>query len=287
MNGTVMDTPPQAAAARPRSMNPWLIVGVVLAVPAILSTALSIGAVIGRHSDTVTRQVAAGPRLVVRVNSGDVHVTGGDGRTIEITARRSWAYAEPHLSTSRNGDTVEVRVDCGWSVSGWCTADLELRVPAATELVVDGDSGDLSAGGLLRPVRLSSDSGSVTARDIIGDVTLDTDSGRVEANDVRGNLVLATDSGDVEVGRGAGDRVSAHTDSGSVRIDLVADAGTVDASTDSGRVDVRLPNTSGVAYLLKLSTDYGTVSGQVRTDPASSRSITADSDSGDVTVAYR
>lgn len=290
---TPSDTPPTPGTptGRGRTVSVWLVVGLLLAAWTIAQGAGWIVAVIGRHSDTVTQQHEARGELVVRVDSGDVAVTADadatSSGTVSLTAHRTWSLREPKLEWTSSGDTLELHTTCGFTFVGWCLTDLDLRVPEGTQVHVQSDSGDVRAAGVHGSVTLTTDSGRVTARDVTGRTSLQTDSGSIEVGHVTGDLDLDTDSGEIDViGSSAAD-VVAHTDSGEVRIDLTTDPTRVEATTDSGSIDLRLPDTAGVAYVLALSTDSGRTSGEVRTDPTSTRTVTLDSDSGNVTVAYR
>jgi hypothetical protein len=55
----------------------------------------------------------------------------------------------------------------------------------------------------------------------------------------------------------------------------------VQASSDGGDVEIALPDTPD-AYRVQLSSDGGETSGPIRTDPTSSRVITASSNGGNV-----
>lgn len=287
-------SPGGADGPRPgRTVSAWLVVGLVLALITILQGAGQVIAVIGRESDTVEQTVDARPELVVRLGSGDVTVTAaGTGAqagtgTIAVRAHRSWALNEPELEWTTTADRVELRVRCGFVLVGWCSANLELTVPADTRLDVDTNSGEVIATGLRADVKLSTDSGRVSARDVSGSADLSTDSGDVQVTGARGDLLLQTDSGSIDVFDSGVGTLEADTDSGSISLDLVTDPQRVVAKTDSGRVEIQLPDTPGVAYLLDLSTGSGSTDGAVRTDPASTRTITAKSDSGNVIVRYR
>jgi hypothetical protein len=51
-------------------------------------------------------------------------------------------------------------------------------------------------------------------------------------------------------------------------------------------VDIVIPDEGAIAYKVDAESDNGTVSFPVRTDPDGERTITAQSDNGDVTVTY-
>jgi len=74
------------------------------------------------------------------------------------------------------------------------------------------------------------------------------------------------------------------TASGDVELSFRQAPRSVDASTASGDVDVLVPE--GEAYRVEADSGSGEQALDVRTDPASTRIIRAQTSSGDVTVAY-
>lgn len=287
MTATI-DTPPVAPAppAPRRPAHAWFVVGAVLGGLMILQAAVSFAGLLARHIDTISIAAPAAHRLVVHSSSGNVTVTGTDRTDIAGTARRTWSFAQPQITTKHVGDTLELGVSCGWNISGYCGASFDLQVPAGTTVELHTSSGDVVATGLRADATLSADSGRVSATDVVGTVTAGTSSGDVVIRNVTGDLALSADSGHVDVADASASRVTAHSSSGDIDLALAADPQTVDAHADSGHVAVLLPDTAGVAYKLDLHADSGTTSGQVRTDPSSPRTITASTSSGDVSVAY-
>jgi hypothetical protein len=253
----------------------------------ILQAAASFAGLLARHIDTISIAAPAAHRLVVHSSSGNVTVTGTSRDDIAGTAKRTWSFVQPKVTTTHVGDAVELSVSCGWNISGYCGASFDLQVPAGTAVDLETSSGDVTATGLHADATLRTSSGNASATGVTGNVTAHSSSGDVTATGVTGTLSLDTDSGTIAVSDSAAPRVDASTSSGDVRIDLAADSEAIDARTSSGGVAIRLPDTAGVAYRLDLHTDSGTTSGQVRTDPSSSRTITASTSSGDVSVAYR
>lgn len=284
-----MTTTTDAAPARtaPRRANGWLVAGAVLGALMTALGAVSFAGLVVRHTDTVAIELATVPRLVVHVGSGNVTVTGADTADIAATAKRTWSFAEPKIVTTERDGLVELGIDCGWVHAGYCDAAIELRVPRGTAVELRGSSGDVAVSGLRAPVTLTTDSGRVAVADVVGDVRAHADSGDVAVTDVTGDLDLSVDSGGIAVADAVAARVKARASSGDVRLDLREDPESVDARASSGAIAIRLPDSAGVAYLLDLHASSGSTSAQVRTDPASPRTITARTGSGDVEVAYR
>lgn len=285
---TAVDTfPSPTTSIPPRRVSPWLVVGAVVGAAMIVLSAASFAGLLSRHTDSVAVVAPAAARLVVHSTSGNVTVTGADRDDIAGTAQRTWSFVQPTITSEHVGDTVELRVDCGWSFVGYCDAAFDLQVPAGTAVDLHTSSGDVAASGLRADATLTTDSGRVSATDVVGSVQAGTSSGDVVLSGVTGDLDLRLSSGSVEVADSAAAHVTARTSSGDVRLDLRSDAEAIDAHTSSGQVAIKLPDTPSVAYRLDLRTGSGSTSGEVRTDPDSPRTITATSSSGNVSVGYR
>jgi len=132
-----------------------------------------------------------------------------------------------------------------------------VRCPRGTNAEVRSKSADLEAYGTL------------------GNVDVSTASGEVELRDVDGGLNVKTASGDVRAGR-VGRNADIHTASGDV--DLESVGGTVRINAVSG--DVRVGEADG-------DTNVTTVSGDQEHEAVFNGGVTAQSVSGDVTVAVR
>jgi len=285
---TTIDLPPVAPAppAPRRPAHAWFVVGAVLGGLMILQAAASFAGLLARHIDTIAIAAPAAHRLVVHSSSGNVTVTGTNRDDIAGTAKRTWSFVQPKITTTHVGDAVELGVSCGWNISGYCGASFDLQVPAGTVVDLHTSSGDVVANGLQADATLSTSSGRVSATDVVGHVTAGSSSGDVVVRGGSGDLDLSASSGHIDVAGTSASRVTARSSSGDIDLALAADPQTVDAHASSGHIAVVLPNTPGVAYKLALHADSGTTSGQVRTDPSSPRSITASASSGDVSVAY-
>jgi hypothetical protein len=277
---------PAPTTAPPRA-NAWLVAGAVLgAVTVLMAAVWFAGLIAPQHQDTVDLRLPAAARLVVHIPSGDVTVTGADGDQIAGSVQRVWSLVEPELTTSRDGDTAELRIGTGLVSWGDSHTKVELSVPRGTQVELHGSSGDLSVSQLQADVTATTDSGWVTATGVAGRLTARTNSGDLVVAHHTGDLDLAVDSGKIEVTDSAAPHVTAADSSGDIHLDLADDPEQVTAHVLSGRIQVLLPDTPGEAYLLDLRSGSGHTSGDVRADPDSPRTITATANSGDVTVGY-
>jgi hypothetical protein len=130
-----------------------------------------------------------------------------------------------------------------------CGVSFELHVPAAVAATLATDSGDVTSTGLRGDAALSSSSGDVTARDL------------------------------------SAGTVTAQTSSGTVDLDLATAPTAVTATSSAGDVTVAVPG--GTGYRVEATTSAGDREIGVPDDPAATRTITARTEAGDVTVRAR
>lgn len=218
----------------------------------------------GRTDFEFRRELAPGKRLHVQNIIGDVQVTGGSGRAVEITAvKKAGRYGEVEdvtvetlelgdgvalcvrypgqRSRSRSGDAEKSEGRSGERERNPCSSSsnwngnqdrndtqltFTIRVPAGLLLTIGTVSGDLVANNLDGELELSSVSGDVQLDGGRGTrVDLETVSGNVELLDVRAK------------------EVSGHTVSGDVTFrGPVLDGGSYEFSTTSGDIGVGLPD---------------------------------------------
>ena len=249
-----------------------LLTGVLLVVCGIavgVSEALT-------HERTTTTTIARHiERVVVRADTGHVNLSGSEGARVRVREKLRWIWRKPRVSTRVAGATLMVSAECpGSSTLNRCKADLDLAIPFDADVVVRGDSGDISAERLAGHLKLTTDSGDVTARDL---------------NAI--SVAATTNAGDVDVAFTTQPvSVSANSNSGDV---LVAVPGggeyRVDATTAAGDVNVEgVVRNDRSLRSIAATADAGdvTVEGILRNDHAG-RSITATADAGDVTVRGR
>lgn len=206
---------------------------------------------------------------------------------------RSW-LAE--LLDAISGDQIKVSsTRSGFEV--W--ADVRIRVPSGSRLVVDHGVGAINAADVdAEKVRLDVSSGKVEAHSIRADLVVDTGSGSVDVSDVTGNLRVDTGSGRVDLASVDGDEVSVDTGSGSVdasdirsrKFIVDTSSGRVEAdrviadtaSIDTGSGSVRLELTGMGSGDFEIDTGSGSITLLVPDSAAAD--VNADTGSGSVRV---
>jgi hypothetical protein len=225
------------------------------------------------------RELAAGKRFHLHNIIGDVQVTGGAGRTVQVTAtKKAGRHGDPEdvtIETIELSDGVALCVrypgqrrddrsdDDGkepgsknpCSTRGrWNTNErndtqvsFTVRVPAGLILRLGTVSGDLIANNL---------DGELDLTSVSGDVRLDGGRGQ--------GISLETVSGDVDLLDVRAREVSGHTVSGEVTFrGPVLDGGSYDFSTTSGDITIGLPERpnatlSAATFSGRFSSDIGT-----------------------------
>ena len=218
-----------------------VVCGVAVGVSVALTQERTTTATIAQHIE----------RVVVRADTGHVNLSGSEGSRVVVREKLRWMWRKPHVSTSVEGSTLTVSAECpGTSTLNRCKADLDLAIPFDADVVVRGDSGDISAERLAGHLELTTDSGDVAGRDL--------------------NPTTA----------------QATTDAGNVDLEFATQPVSVHANSDSGDVDVTVP--AGGEYRVDATATAGDVKvqGILRNDHAG-RTITATADAGDVTVRGR
>lgn len=207
----------------------WVVTGPqVIEVDAVRS--LRVQLVAGRV-DVVTHD-GAGARIEVH----DV-----DGRPLEVS-----------LSDG------ELRVGYSFTLDGWegflekfrnfrdrDRADVSIAVPRELPTKVGTVSAEGLLAGLHGPASVSTVSGSLVVDGTRGQLKANSVSGEVVVRDHGGDLSLNTVSGELAAS-GALTRVHATSVSGEVALDVTSGSSSIDATTVSGDVTVRLPQGEGV-----------------------------------------
>lgn len=205
-----------------------------------------------KHDRTTTTTIDRHiERVVVRAGTGQVHLEGTEGQRVKVREQLQWLWRQPDVHTRLRGATLTVTASCpDTGPVNRCKADLDLAIPFDADVVVQGNSGDISAERLAGHLRLTTDSGDVSGRDL---------------NPI--SVTATTNAGDVDLG-------------------FTTQPVSVSANSNSGDVLVTVP--AGDEYRVDATTAAGdvTVEGVLRNDRAL-RSISATADAGDVTVRGR
>lgn len=266
---TPFDPPAPAGPGAPRRRPAWLIVGSVVAAISIAVGAWDLLGALSRQPVHYQR-IWSGPIRTVDMDVGDGSVTVvGTNRTGAVVhADGARGLSSPTNDQTLEGGTLRIRSHCSFTLgSDWCGLSYRVELPAGAKVVAHSSNGRVTANGLT------------------GNSQLSSDNGRVTANSPAGTVSLNSSNGDVRVTGATSAHVSASSDNGSVHVGFAKPPHAVYAHSSNGDVTVGLPH-SEISYRVEAHTSNGRESTLVRTDPSGSRTITATSSNGDVTVHY-
>ena len=254
----------------------WLPVvrvgAVVLTVVVIGIGTLAVVSTFFQRVRTETRTFA-GTVAAVRVTEdlGDVKVRVAEpGEQVQAMARITESFDNGVWSAELTGRTLVVDGSCrqrGISLFD-CQVDLTLVVPAGIPVEIESNTGDLSVDGGFSAVDARTNTGDIVVRRATGPVQLRTNTG-----DVRSLATSAT-------------ALTARTTTGDVRLVFDVAPRTVTTQTNTGDVKVLVPDDGG-AYSVVTETDTGDETVDVGNIPSAANKISAKTNTGDVTVAYR
>jgi hypothetical protein len=202
----------------------------------------------GRHGTRVRRTESslvssAVTGLVVQGSVGTVGITGGDRKTVSITAHLVYRGAAAVLTHRVTGGVLDVGYRCP-ARSRDCGVSFDVTVPRDLGVMVRWDVGQIRLDGLAGPI---------TAR---------TDVGRIQASGLSGPRIrLSTGTATVSAGFTAPPQEAVVTSGvGAVTIHVPAGAEyQVDASTQVGSVRVAVPRAAGSGHVIEATMGAGSV----------------------------
>jgi hypothetical protein len=202
-------------------------------------------------------------RLVIDAD-GDVTIgPSPDGRVHMHTVVRH-GLGEPEIVQESTPAGVRLAARCSEFLAVHCDVRHEVQVPPAIEVMIDGVDGDVTASRLSGPLTVDRLTGDITAVELSGPLDLRARSGEITGEGLRVDVLRAA------------------SDTGDVRLELVAPPRSVAITTDNGEVDLAVP--ADATYRVDASSDSGEERVLVPLDPASPHTLRVDGDTGDVTV---
>ena len=237
---------------QPRWLVPVRVLGLLVALVAIGSGALSVTAefVTSKDSGTATFSQPV-QRLRVVADSGDVRVRVATGTTISVRTVSRAAFGRPRLTSAVRNGTLQLGQGCDrdWWLPGECSVDFEVTMPAGVAIELTTQTGDILVDG------------------------------------AQSDLLVSTDTGDITVLDTGSDRVTVNGSVGDVRLQFRAAPERVGVQTDVGDIRIRVPDDQST-YLIRGRTDVGTarIDDRLR-NGRSSRTIEAGTNTGDLTIS--
>ena len=238
------DIPPDERRGR----APWMVFGSIVALAAIGFATLDVVSLLAHEERDQHATIPAAAITLVHIDTdaGPVVVEPTEGDSIDLAVHVSDGLQHTGVSWEVDGSTLDVRGTCPILNSLWCHADVTIAVPRDIAVRVDSGSGRVTIAG----------------RD--GAVDVDADDGRVVLRDVTGPVRVAADNGRIE-------------------LSFVVPPDEVVATTDDGGIDIGVPQGSG-PYAVEASSDNGSRTVDVATDPTAPRTISARTDNGAIRI---
>jgi hypothetical protein len=248
-----------------------LVIAALIALFLVAAGTYNLLDLASRHTTTAQASYDNVHELVVD-DASDVRLTGAPaGDPLRVDTHIIEGLREPRRSAERTaGGGLRLSSSCPGFLGGQCGIDYEIRVPAGTTVSVRASAGDVRAEDLetTQPLVLHTSAGDVSASDVSAP-----------------SIELSSSAGDVEARRLSGDRIELDSSAGDVVASLATPAERLLAHSSAGDVELLVPDT---VYSVDATSSAGDVDADnVRTDPASPRSITANSSAGDVRVTAR
>jgi hypothetical protein len=251
MPTTVDLSPENTSRARPgrgRRRTPYVVAAVAVGGILAVSGLTAVSSAMTQHDRTTF--TADGIReLVIHQDSGNVTlVTDPTAGHLQVTTSRNWSWQQPASAHTVQDGVLTLTSTCpDFPGLGACGVDQRVTVPSDVKVQVEASTGNIDGARL----NLSS-------------------------------FGAHTDSGSIDVTNMAVAAFSATTSSGSIHATLSRAPEQATAETSSGNIHLTVPD---MPYQVHAGTSSGQVRIDVRDDPSASRSITAHTSSGDVTIA--
>lgn len=267
-------------------MTPGRRLALAVAGPVLLVligwSALNAVALVGQGNFPVRDTIAVRDGLLTaRIDSGDItlrQAAAGAGRAAaaELTGTAHYSLFRPTIRVS--GSTVTF--PCSLPV-GDCSLNATLRVPARTSVSLSTSGGDAMIPGFTGSrLTVSTDGGDLTAGDLAGNLDLASGGGNLTAGSMAGSVRVNSSGGNVKVGAVSAASASILSSGGNVSLTYDRAPDSLQITSSGGDVTLILPR---ARYRVYSNADGGIVTGEPADDPSAARSITVDSDGGDIT----
>ena len=248
MTVTAPGTAPAPAAPPP----PWLwalrIIGLAVAGVTLAFGALAVISGFMHREHTTTREFTQPiTRLVADTDNGNVRVrAGAEGGPVQVSARVGESFGNARSLETVSDGVLRLTGTCRFiALPDNCGVSYTVTVPPGTVVQVTSGTGDAVVDGTS------------------GTITVNTGTGDISLRDV------------------SAARVSAETGTGTIRLAFVAAPTDVVAHSGTGDIDITVPN-DGSDYRVMTDSGVGDVTDSLRHNDSSTRSIRAETGTGDV-----
>ena len=230
----------------------------------VLATVLAVPGWVSAQSAVDQKRPAAPDGTVSIENmSGTIKVTGWDRAEVQV---KGTVGSGGELSFEGTGKIMHIEIEADHNPMG-IRSDLEVYVPAASTVEIEGFQATITAIGVTGSVKAETVNGSITQsgaaknvelQSVNGDVDVTKANGRVKAESVNGSVVLHDASGELEASTvhgklhvlgGSWQRAEMESVAGTVRFEAaISPRATVSIETVSGAVQLLLPAGVGAEF---------------------------------------
>lgn len=206
-------------------------------------------------------------RIDLDLANGTVRISGGGDRVV-VDQQFTSGWMGATVNHEVQGDTLRLVMRCPMLVAIRCEGRFELEVPDATELAGRTSNGTIEIEEVEGPIDVGTSNGAIELTRLSGSVRASTSNGAITTVDM--------ESRDVDL----------RTSNGRIEIDSILTPGRIVARSSNGAITIVLPSDSP-ALAVDASSSNGSVSIDIRTDPASGETIEARTSNGNITIRYR
>jgi hypothetical protein len=224
---------PTSRQRRPRRRHRFMWIWIVLLVCLILGMLSGLNDSTGTHTALPTRTflMANEPKLVVTDELGTVNIhTGGNGSVVVAGTQNGGFFGQSNdiqVDVTPHGNNeldITVQSGQGWDLLHSGSVDLDITVPALSDINVTSNAGSMNIDGVIGQMILHADAGTINVRDstLKGSSTLEANAGSINYSGS-----LATDS-----------TSNFQADAGSINLTLPSDSSfKLDANVNAGSVN--------------------------------------------------
>lgn len=261
---------PQAPVAKPhRTRTLWLAIGIPVGVILLAIVAIAVLAWMRLlFTDNVDAKATLGSTTSVSVNApnASLNFVPGTDDQVHVTLAGTYTGPTPTLEARLVDGAAHIATNCSDRWLARCNLALNITLPASVDITARGMNGHITLSGMT------------------GDIRLETTNGNIDVTGTSSRLDLVNVNGHIRVQDAASGTATAETVNGAVEINFTDAPSDVTATSVNGAVTVHVPD-DGSRYAVNATTVLGNIdTGKTPTDPAASRTISAKTVNGSITV---
>ncbi|WP_025273209.1 DUF4097 family beta strand repeat-containing protein [Haloglycomyces albus] len=210
-------------------------------------------------------------RIEVDSNGGAISFNATDTDNVELERELEWSDNKPASAEAVDDGVLSIEVTgCPLINQRDCFISYHFNLPHDVDIEVETEAGNIELTGMQGDIDVKTEAGNVTGKGLASEnITARSDAGNV-------NLRVVDEA----------DSVVATSEAGNVTLNFASPPGEVTAETKAGNSTVIVPS-DGTVYQVDTKAHAGSVSVEVATDDAATRTLDVSSSVGNVRVDYR